>query len=87
MVSIADMQSFAENMGGSDIKLSSNIGNIIELNSEDLGDNLGADLFTSARVPPRPAGSIQPVSTFERIDDIGISSLEPMESISIDIPE
>ena len=87
MVSIADMQSFAENMGGSDIKLSSNIGNIIELNSEDLGDNLGADLFTSARVPPRPAGSIQPVSTFERIDDIGISSLEPMESISFDIPE
>ena len=88
MVSIADMQSFAENMGGdSDIRLSSNIGNIIELNGEDLGDNLGADLFTSSRVPPRPAGSIQPISTLERIDDIGVRSLEPMESISFDIPE
>ena len=88
MVSIADMQSFAESMGGgSDIKISSNIGNVIELGGDDLGDNFGADLLTNSRVPPRPAVSVQPISTMERIDDIGIGSLEPMESISFDLPQ
>jgi len=90
--SIADMQSFVENMdGGSDIKLSSNIGNIIELGDEDLGDNFGADLLSNSRVSAssssRPAVSVQPISTLERMDDIGISQMEPLESISFDIPD
>ena len=88
MVSIADMQSFAENLGGgSDIKISSNIGNVIELGGDDLGDNFGADLLTSSRVPQRPAGSIQPISTMEKVDDVGFGSMEPLESISFDLPE
>jgi len=87
-ISISDMQSFAENMdGGSNIQISSNIGNVIELGGDDLGDNFGADLLTNSRVPPRPAGSIQPVSTIERADDNGFGALEPMESISFDLPE
>ena len=65
----------------------SNIGNVIELGTDDLGDNFGADLLTSAHIPSRPAGSIQSVSAIEKVDDIGIKSLEPMESISFDLPE
>ena len=86
-ISISDMQNFAENMdGGSNIQISSNIGNVIELGGDDLGDNFGADLLTNIRVPPRPAGSIQPISTMERMDDNGFGALEPMESISFDLP-
>lgn len=86
-ISISDMQNFAENMdGGSNIQISSNIGNVIELGGDDLGDNFGADLLTNIRVPPRPAGSIQPISTMEKMDDNGFGALEPMESISFDLP-
>ena len=87
-ISIADMQSFAENMdGGSDIKISSNVGNVIELGDDDLGDNFGADLLSNTRVSApssRPAVSVQPISTLEKVDDIGFGSLEPLESISFD---
>ncbi len=87
-ISISDMQNFAENMdGGSNIQISSNIGNVIELGGDDLGDNFGADLLTNIRVPPRPAGSIPPISTMEKTDDSGFGALEPMESISFDLPE
>jgi hypothetical protein len=86
-ISISDMQSFAENMDGGDIKISSNIGNVIELGGDDLGDNFGADLLTNSRVPSRPAVSVQPISTIEKVDDIGFGSLEPMESISFDLPD
>jgi len=86
-ISISDMQNFAENMdSGSNIQISSNIGNVIELGGDDLGDNFGADLLTNARVPSRPAGSMQPISTMERMDDNGFGALEPMESISFDLP-
>jgi hypothetical protein len=78
-VSISDMQNFVENMG----TMSSSVGNIIELGGEDLGDDLGASLFTSTRVPARPAG--QSVSAAEPIQDIGIG-MEPLESISFDLP-
>ena len=86
-ISISDMQSFAENMDGGDIKISSNIGNVIELGGDDLGDNFGADLLTNSRVSSRPAVSVQPISTIEKVDDIGFGSLEPMESISFDLPD
>ena len=43
-VTISDMQNFVENLGSSDIQISSNIGNVIELGAEDLGDDLGASL-------------------------------------------
>lgn len=86
-ISIADMQSFAENLDGSDIKISSNIGNVIELHEEDLGDDLGIGLLSNNRTPARPAVSVAPMPpVMERIDDIGISSLEPLESVSFDIP-
>jgi hypothetical protein len=81
------MQSFAENLDGSDIKISSNIGNVIELHEEDLGDDLGIGLLSNNRTPARPAVSVAPMPpVMERIDDIGISSLEPLESVSFDIP-
>jgi hypothetical protein len=86
-VSISDMQNFVENMD--DMKLSSGIGNVIELGDEDLGDNFGADLLSNSRVSARPASSgfsSQSVHAFEKIDDIGIGRLEPLESISFDIP-
>ena len=85
-VTISDMHNFVENLGSSDVQISSNIGNVIELSGEDLGDDLGASLLTSSRVNSRPANGSTNVSAFEPIGDIGISSLEPLEAISFDIP-
>ena len=88
-VTISDMQNFVENLGSSDIQISSNIGNVIELGSEDLGDDLGASLLTSSRVSSRPANggsNSQSVPALEPIGDIGIGTLEPLEAISFDIP-
>jgi hypothetical protein len=89
-VTISDMQNFVENLGSSDIQISSNIGNVIELGAEDLGDDLGASLLTSSRISTRPANQPNTNSTsiqgLEPIGDIGISSLEPLEAISFDIP-
>jgi hypothetical protein len=77
-------------MDSSDIQISSNIGNVIELSSEDLGDDLGASLLTSSRISARPANNGSSSSTsvpaLEPIGDIGIGSLEPLEAISFDIP-
>lgn len=91
------MQNFVENMD-SDIRISSDIGNIIELGGEDLGNDFGASLLTNSRVSSRPAQQSTSVSInatnngssgsifSEPLDDIGISSMEPLESISFDIP-
>jgi hypothetical protein len=87
-VTISDMQNFVENLSSSDIQISSNIGNVIELGGEDLGDDLGASLLTSSRISARPANSssTQSINALEPIGDIGIGSLEPLEAISFDIP-
>lgn len=84
-VSMSEIHNFVENMGSSDIHISNEIGNVIELGDEDLGDNFGADLFSNSRVS-RPANQSQSVPAFEKIDDIGINSLEPIETISFDLP-
>jgi hypothetical protein len=97
-VSLSDMHNFVENLG-SDIQMSSSIGNVIELGGdEDLGDNLGADLFSNSRVPSRPAPSgsgsgsssvsVPPpsVPAFAPIDDIGITPLESIDTLSFDLP-
>lgn len=86
-VSISDMHSFVENMDNNGIKISNDIGNIIEMGGDDLSDNLGIDLLSNK--PSRPASntnSTQNVSSYGPIDDIGINSLEPLEAISFDIP-
>ena len=82
-VTISDMQNFVENMGSSDIQISSNIGNVIELGGEDLGDDLGASLLTSSRINARPANNsnTQSISALEPIGDIGIGNIEPLEAI------
>ncbi len=89
-VTISDMQNFVENLGSSDIQISSNIGNVIELGTEDLGDDLGASLLTSSRISARPANGGSSGSTsvpaLEPIGDIGLGPLEPLEAISFDIP-
>ena len=85
-VSISDMQNFVENMGGSDIQISSSIGNVIELGDEDLGNDFGASLLSNTRVSSRPAQSSQSISALEPLQDIGIGSLEPLDSISFDLP-
>ena len=89
-VTISDMQNFVENLGSNDIQISSNIGNVIELGTEDLGDDLGASLLTSSRMNSRPANGNSSGSTsvpaLEPIGDIGLGPLEPLEAISFDIP-
>ena len=90
-VTISDMHNFVESMGSSDIQISSNIGNVIELGGEDLGDDLGASLLTSSRINTRPAnngssGYSTNVQGLEPINDIGLGPLEPLEAISFDVP-
>jgi hypothetical protein len=89
-VTISDMQNFVENLGSPDIQISSNIGNVIELGGEDLGDDLGASLLTSSRMSARPAAgggaASQSIPVLEPINDIGIGVAEPLEAISFDIP-
>ena len=100
-VSLSDMHNFVENLG-SDIQISSSIGNVIELGGdEDLGDNFGADLLSNSRAPSRPAQNqgyqsqsqqsqggygTPSVSAFPPMEDVGISALEPIETLSFDLP-
>jgi hypothetical protein len=90
-VSISDMQNFVENMGSSDIPISSSIGNVIELGGEELGDDFGASLISNTRVSASRSGSdgntfSKSVSAMEPINDISVGALEPLEAISFDIP-
>jgi hypothetical protein len=91
-VSISDMHNFVENMDGSDLQMSSTIGNIVELGGEDLGDDLGIGLLSNNRSSSSSSSSsssrpvFQEISSMEPIGDIGISSMDPLEPISLDIP-
>jgi hypothetical protein len=86
-VTIHDMHNFVENMS-SDVQISSNIGNIIELGGDDLGDDLGIGLLSNSRMSSsqQPHNNSQSVSILEPINDIQIGQLEPLEAISFDIP-
>jgi len=68
------------------MQMSSNIGNVIELGGEDLGNDFGASLLSNSRVRPAASAPSQSVSMLEPINDIGIGSFEPLEAISFDIP-
>lgn len=92
-ISISDMHNFVENLDDSNLNISSNVGNIIELGGEDLGDDLGASLLfnkssSSSSSSGRPASisTVQDVSAMEPLNDISIGSLEPLEPISFDVP-
>ena len=81
-VSISDMQNFVESMDD-DLQISSNIGNVIELGGDDLGDDFGAGLLSNTRVSTRPAvnsssSSTQNVSSLDPIQDISVNSFEPL---------
>lgn len=94
-ITISDMQNFLGGSDEPDIQISSNIGNVIELGGEDLGDDFGASMLSNHRVS-RPASGgasassassgsgIQEVSSLDPIGDIGISSLDPLDPISLD---
>lgn len=87
-VSISDMHNFVESLDGSDLQMSSTVGNIVELGGEDLGDDLGIGLLSNNRSSSssssRPAA--QEISAMDPIGDIGISSMDPLDPISLDIP-
>lgn len=94
-VTISDMQNFVSGMDEPDIQISSNIGNVIELGGEDLGDDLGVGLLSNQRSSRSSgqsggsgSGSLQEISSLDPITDIGIQgdSLDPLEPISLDIP-
>jgi hypothetical protein len=83
-VTISDMQNFVESMGGSDMEMSSNIGNVIEL-----GDDFGASMLSNTRVSRPEHSAPTSISVMEPIQDISLGPLEPLEpleSISFDIP-
>ena len=75
-IAIADMENFVGNMGSSDIQISSNIGNVIELGDEDLGNDFGASMLSNSRITARPVqqSSSQSVSALEPLQDIKIGS-------------
>lgn len=88
-VSISDMHNFVENLDGSDLQMSSTVGNIVELDGEDLGNDLGAGLLSNTRISSSSSSSrpvFQEISAVEPIGDIGISPMEHLEPISLDIP-
>jgi hypothetical protein len=86
-VTIHDMQTFIEDMGSvPDIKISNNIGNVIDLggSDDDLADDLGASLLTNGAL--NRGSNMQTVTSVDSSNDIKISNLEPLEPISFDIP-
>lgn len=86
-VSISDMHNFVENLDGPNLNISSNVGNIIELGGEDLGDDLGASLLFNSSSSSRPANSkSHDIPMMEPLNDISIGTLEPLEPISFDVP-
>jgi hypothetical protein len=86
-VTISDMQNLVENFDSSNIQISNNIGNIIELGGDDLsGDELGISFLTNNRVSSRPANTTQNVSSLEPLNDISVAPFESLDSISLDIP-
>ncbi len=86
-VTLSDMHQFVSGMS----EPSSEIGNVIELGAEDLGDDLGAGLLSHHRVSSASASASssarQEVQTLDPISDIGIQSdsLDPLEPISLDL--
>ena len=57
-VSIHDMQSFAESLTEPDVRMSSDLGNVIDLGpAGDLGDDLGFGLLTNAKVTKSSSSS------------------------------
>jgi len=95
-VSIHDMQSFAESMTEPDVRMSSDLGNVIDLGpAGDLGDDLGFGLLTNAKVTKSSSSSSMNNSSSNTVHvpmshansaDISIGPLEPLESMSFDIP-
>jgi len=84
-VTLSDMHQFVSGMA----EPSSEIGNIIELGGEDLGDDLGAGLLSHHRVSSSSSSAPrQEIQTLDPISDIGIQSdsLDPLEPISLDLP-
>ena len=91
-VSIHDMQSFAESMNDTDVRVSSDIGYVIDLGSGGgLGDDLGFGLLTNTKVI-RNGGSSSSSNTVHvpmsnnSGPEISIGPLEPLEAVSFEIP-
>jgi Family of unknown function (DUF5767) len=84
-VSISDMHSFVENLDDNTFKISPNVGNIIELDGENLGDDLGLSLLSNTKRPVE-AQTVSGLEPLGEITDIGVNSFEPLESISFDMP-
>jgi hypothetical protein len=84
-VTISDMHHFVSGLDEPDIHISPNIGNVIDLGGEDLGDDLGANLISNHRVSVRTSPKSQEISGLEPITDIGIQSLDSLEPISLDM--
>jgi hypothetical protein len=88
-VSISDMHDFVGNMG-SDIQISSNVGNVIELDSgiEDLGDDLGIGLLSVQNTSRSRQGPVSSSNDMGNSINVNRSNdFEPLEAISFDIPE
>ena len=96
-VTIHEMQSFAESMADTEIRLATDIGNVIDLGGEELGDDLGFNLLTNSRSGGSGGGGGGGVGGRSSGKTVHVSgggsnlaatdfNLEPLEPISLDIP-
>ena len=85
------MQNFAESMS-SDVEMSSDIGNVIQLGGNDLDDDLGMSLLANTKMSSnRPAsqsssGNTVHVPPAQSSSDFTLGPLEPLEPVTLDIP-
>jgi len=95
-VAVHDMQAFAESLSGPEVRISSDVGNVIDIGPGDtLGDDMGFSLLSNTKVSSQqqqqqsqqqqPQNTIHVSSAPSSSAFAGIT-LEPLEAVTFDIP-
>ena len=92
-VAVHDMQAFAESLSGPEVRISSDVGNVIDIGPGDtLGDDMGFSLLSNTKVSSsssqhqqQPQNTIHVSSAPSSSSFAGIT-LEPLEAVTFDIP-
>jgi hypothetical protein len=91
-VAVHDMQAFAESLSGPEVRISSDVGNVIDIGPGDtLGDDMGFSLLSNTKVTSSSQQQQQHQNTIHVSSAPSSSSfagitLEPLEAVTFDIP-
>lgn len=96
-VAVHDMQAFAESLSGPEVRISSDVGNVIDIGPGDtLGDDMGFSLLSNTKVSSSSQQQQQHQQQQAPQNTIHVSSapsssfsgitLEPLEAVTFDIP-